>query len=443
VSTYCEATLRERLAFLKTSDTWTAAELEAYQRAQLHAVLRHAGATVPYYRDLFARLGFDPGGVEAVTALQRLPLLTKAMVKERHSDFVSTAADPASLTYMTTGGSTGDPLKVVMDRRFQSLNHANTFYYLDVFGYAPGTVASVRLHGNTIHAEVIAGGEFWVEEGRRLTMSVYHITSETCAAYVQRINAHRPRYIHAFPSAVALLCEYVERLGLNVTAELDCVFSDSETLYPWQRALIRRVLRCPVHNIYGHTEGAVMAFSCPHSDDLHVLPQVGVLELLGADGRLVTEPGEVGQIVVTGFNNLVFPLIRYATGDLGAWAAGDCACGRAYPRLARVEGRIQDYVVSRDGARVAIAPALFDYRFDWSNVDRFQVVQHAAGALTFRVVRAPAATESPAALRQRIISGFGEILGQQFQIDVQFVETILRTRRGKYRYVDQHLPIDA
>jgi phenylacetate-CoA ligase len=439
-SAYCPETVRRRVAFLRESEWWPAAAHRAHQLERLRDLLAHAGAHVPYYRRLFGELGLAPDDVRTLDDLRRLPCLTKEAVKRQHADFVAGDADPATLTYLTTGGSTGDPLKVVMDRTFQGLNHANTVYYMGIFGFEPGGSPSVRLHGNTIPAALVERGEYWVEEGRRLTMSGYHIAAGTCRAYVDRINAHRPRYVHAFASAIALLCEYADRQGLALTDTIECVFCDSETLYPWQRRLVERVLRCPVHDIYGHTEGAVLAMSCPRSPLLHVAPQVGVLELLAPDGAPVTGDGQSGEIVVTGFNNRVFPLVRYRTGDIGTLATAPCPCGRQYPLLRRVEGRIQDHVVGRAGAPVLIAPALFDYRFDWSGVDRFQVHQDTPGVLTFRVVAAAGAAESPGALAARIATGFDRILGGEFEIRVQFVDAIARTGRGKYRYVDQRLP---
>jgi phenylacetate-CoA ligase len=434
-----EDLVAERLTFLRESETWSRDRLQAYQLQELNKLLKHVNQNVPYYQRLFARIGFDPARVTTLDDLGKLPLLTKTMLKENHADCVAQNTNPAEITYMTTGGSTGDPLKIMMNRDFQSLNHANTQYYMGIAGYTPGTRRSIRLHGNTLSQALIDKGQYWILDGQRLTMSVYHLTEATARMYVEQVNAHQPVYIHAFASALALFCTYIEKLGLKVTAPMECVFCDSETLYPWQRDLIKKVLNCRVDNIYGHTEGATIAISCPHSDLLHSLPQVGIMELLKEDGTAVTKAGELGEIVVTGFNNYVFPLIRYRTFDIGTWSAVPCPCGRNYPLLQEVQGRIQDFVINKDGRPVTIAPALFDYQFDWSNVDRFQIYQDTKGRLTFKLV-VPAGYADFEGMRCRVIEGFKRILNREFQISVEFVDTIPHTIRGKYRYIDQRIP---
>lgn len=186
-----------------------------------------------------------------------------------------------------------------------------------------------------------------------------------------------------------------------------------------------------------------MAISCPESDFLHVLPQVGFLELLDSDGSPAACDAGAGEIIATGFNNHVFPLIRYRTFDYGISALGPCPCGREYPLLREVKGRLQDFVINREGQLVPIAPALFDYQFDWSNVDRFQVYQETPGQLVFRVVRSGCATEHSKELRARIVREFQRILHHAFNVEVEFVDSISHTARGKYRYVEQRLSLQA
>ena len=59
-----------------------------------------------------------------------------------------------------------------------------------------------------------------------------------------------------------------------------------------------------------------------------------------------------------------------------------CECGRNYPILTSIEGRIQDYVVGEGGILMPLAPAVFNYHdLDWTGVEEFQVVQTVVGEL--------------------------------------------------------------
>ena len=57
---------------------------------------------VPYYRELFAQTGFEPGAVQSVADLARLPLLTKAVIRANAETLK--ADDAAALKRYSTGG---------------------------------------------------------------------------------------------------------------------------------------------------------------------------------------------------------------------------------------------------------------------------------------------------------------------------------------------------
>lgn len=57
------------------------------------------------------------------------------------------------------------------------------------------------------------------------------------------------------------------------------------------------------------------------------------------------------SIVLTSLKERAMPLIRYRTGDLARLIEAPCACGAAFPRLGRVEGRLGDGVTFGDGVR--------------------------------------------------------------------------------------------
>ena len=50
---------------MEASQYWPIDKLEALRVGRLRSLLTHAGQHVPYYRDLFGRLGFDPRAVSS------------------------------------------------------------------------------------------------------------------------------------------------------------------------------------------------------------------------------------------------------------------------------------------------------------------------------------------------------------------------------------------
>ena len=91
---------------------------------------------------------------------------------------------------------------------------------------------------------------------------------------------------------------------------------------------------------------SVVASECPAHAGLHVMGEGLLVEIETARGP--AGPGEVGSLLVTDLLNHAMPLVRYRIGDLAAWAAGPCPCGRSLPRLERIGGRVTDFLVGSD-----------------------------------------------------------------------------------------------
>lgn len=99
---------------MEASQYWPLEQLEDLRVQRLRDLLMHAKAHVPYYRDLFKRLGFDPQGMGSINDLQRLPFLTKADIRANTDAMKSDQAQ--GLARFNTGGSSGEPLVFFIGR---------------------------------------------------------------------------------------------------------------------------------------------------------------------------------------------------------------------------------------------------------------------------------------------------------------------------------------
>lgn len=430
--------IRERINFLKESQFWTPEQYAEFQVRSLADLAGHAYSTVPFYRNLYDHAGFNPA---TRSGLSSFPFTCKEDMIAAGVPYHDQTMPQDELLFMTTGGSTGNPFKIYMDEGFKAFNHANTFYYMDMVGFNPFDFKSVRLHGDILPETLTRNGTYWLvkNEGRQLVLSSHHLSETTCAAYVEAINLQNPDYLHAFPSVITLLLQYMRKKNLKFNFRPRCIFCDCETLIPGQLRELKEFFACPVYNTYGHTEGAVLGISCPESEFLHMNPVVGIFELLDAEDQPVAGEEKRGDIVVTGFNNRVTPFIRYRTRDIGIHTEQKCPCGRKWPLLRNVEGRIQDYIVDDKGGVVPLGPALFDYNMDWSGVDRFQVFQDTPGRLLVRFVPSAAGSADLPATSRYLEKTLKTMFGGSFRMEVRDMEAIPYTVRGKYRYLEQKL----
>jgi len=433
----------ERVAFLNDSQRWPRSRLEELQLKKLRHILWWASSKTRRYADMFAKLGLSWRDFRSLSDIRRLPILTKREIQDNYDAFIPKGVRKEDLYHRSTGGSTGVPLTIYMDLDHLSRDKAATEYYMNVSGLNIFDYRSIRLYGDKIPRELTDKGVYWLLDGdRKLVMSCYHFTTKNAPKFVAAINDFAPEYIHTRPSAIFPLAAKIIALGLKLTAPPRMIFSDGEYLTQGQADIIEQAFQARMFNVYGHTEGCVMGHSCECSRLLHFPPQIGLLELIGPDGLPVSRSGDRGEMVVTGFNNLMFPLIRYRTGDVGVYDEGPCPCGREYPLLKEVEGRFQDYVVGFGGSLVPLAPAVFNYNdFDWKGIREFQVRQDEPGRLLFQIqLESDHMTEKETVAR-RIKKDIGTVLGGGFDIETAFVREIPRSRIGKLRYLDQQLDL--
>ncbi|MFC1673138.1 phenylacetate--CoA ligase family protein [Pseudomonadota bacterium] len=430
-----EEMMLTHLQFLRESNTWSADRLREYQDQELRKVLDVAYRGCRYYRTLFDKIGFDPLDYAGTQDLLSIPLLSKEDIKLDSDAFIVDWADKDALYTITSGGSTGNPLKVYYDEVFSAKDRAQTYFYMEQQGHHPKQSRSIRMHGDPIDASLIENREYgYALNEKKFLLSSQHITPETLSYYVNAIETFEPEYIHAYPSAIYRLACVAEAAGYQFKVRMKCIYTDSEMLYPGQRKLIERVFDTKVVQTYGHTEGCMIAISVPDSEGMFLLPQAGFAEILDGNGSRVTEPGGTGELVVTGFNNHAFPLIRYRTMDIVTLGTEQ---GR-YIHIDHVEGRKQDFAVDKKGGAVSVAPILFDYNIDWSGVQQFQIVQSVPGVLNVKICPIENSQDFKILeerLRAQLKSGFSDL----FEIQIEFVPEIVSTSRGKSRYFVQNI----
>ena len=426
----------QQLALLRNSLGWDKQTSAEFQLENINRIIE-AGIRHPFLANIFSL----ETRLKSFEEFRSLPFTDKMLMS--NLDIEQVRANYDTIHSMTTGGSTGNPLEIFMDDSFRGKNHANTLFYLEVAGEDIKGTRNIRLHGDKLSETLLSEGRYWdVVDGRTLVMSCFHIDERTIEAYLAAIEDFDADYIHSYPSALHVLVRLAKAKGMTPKHRLKKIFCDCETLFPDQRLEFEEFFGCKVFNIYGHTEGACIGITFPGSNNLFFPPVVGYTELLKPDGSVVTEPGEKGEICVTGFNNTVSPFIRYRTGDIGI--LGDDT-GTGLPRwfnLERVEGRLQDYLINKNGEAIPFGPALFDYNFDWRGIVRFKAIQEEAGSIRFLIAVNQALNIQPESIKNDFEKQMCQFFGNLFDFDIEISNEVDLSPIGKFRYLDQKLDIN-
>ena len=414
---------------MENSQWWPRERIMAMQQARLRALLLHASEHVPYYRQAYARSGFD---ATSCPDLGKLPVLRKSDINAHREDFRADAA--GQLQRYSTGGSSGEPLIFYLGKQRISHDVAAKWRATRWWGVDIGDREAV-LWGSPIelHAQ-----DRWRARRDRLLRSVllpaFDLTPVRLDQYLAHLQKQRPAILFGYPSVMCLLVRHAHMRGMALDKlGIRIVFVTAERLYEDQRRLLTTAFAAPVANGYGGRDAGFIAHECPEGG-MHITAEDVIVEILDPQGQPLP-PGESGAIVVTHLASHDFPFIRYATGDIGALDPHPCPCGRGLPLLQRVEGRVTDFVIARDGT-VMHGLALIYILRDLPQVHAFKIIQESLDCTRILLVSNDGL--SPA-LKLSIITQFRARLGSSVDVVIEEVAAIPAEASGKHRYVTSKL----
>ena len=424
---------RRTLDFLTESQNWTRTKHKDFQVKMLRDLVQHAVTHVPFYRDLYSREGIESREIRSIEDIRHLPMVSKDDLR-LHRERIKAENYPASaFQYHTTGGSTAKPVGLYWEAdRTVPMEKAFTKRQFDWIGYDMERDRVANIRGIPLskgkHSEIVAG--------KQLRLSSYRMTPSVLDEYVDLINNFQPKVLHAYPSSALILARHLLEHRLSLPS-IRIVLCGSEQLFDWHRVILNEAYQCRIYSWYGQSEYVALAGECEHSTEYHFYSEYGVTEILKKNGE-PAHPGETGEIVATGFLNFAFPLIRYRMEDLATVSMQDvCECGRPYKRVEKIEGRIQEMIVSKNGNLISMtAINMHDDVFD--SIHQFQFYQDTPGYVTLRIVPKRHHTASNEA---KILRSLQQKTGDQITIVIKQVDQIEQTPRGKTRFLVQKLPL--
>ena len=413
---------------LEESQWWTSERLALAQRDGLVALLRHANEYVPYYRDLFQRIGFDPNAMTSLSELERLPFLTKVEIRAHTEALKSTVAK--GLARSNTGGSSGEPLVFFLGKERVSHDVAAKWRATRWWGVDLGD-REIVVWGSPIEL----GAQDRVRKFRDTVirtrlLPAFEMSAANLDGFVKAICDMRPRMLFGYPSALAHIARHAAAKGIALDAlGVKVAFVTSERLYDDQRSTIETAFGCPVANGYGGRDAGFIAHTCPQGG-MHITAEDIIVETIGADGQRVGA-GESGEIVITHLASRDFPFIRYRTGDFGVLDTRMCACGRGLPLLQEIQGRTTDFVVAADGTVMHGLALVYVIR-DLQGVAAFKIIQETRALTRVEIVPGDGYGQGTKTTIER---GLRARLGANVDVEVKEVSAIAPEASGKFRYV--------
>ena len=386
---------------------------------------------IPFYAERFDAAALFAGEQLHVERLANVRPLTKSDIRSRFDALRHPEPQPGVYTN-TSGGSTGEPVRFIQDRRFHARAIADTILFGLLNGKRPGE-REVKLWGSErdIFEGTVGGREKLINRlYNRVLLNSFAMDSATMRAYIDIINEVRPVQIWTYVDSILELVRFAsrERLPIHNPAAIVCT---AGTMYPEMRAELEHFFPATrVVNQYGSREVGQIGCEVPGVDGVWLMRHSVHVELVDADSGLpIHEPGRPGKVLITTLNNRSMPLVRYDIGDFAEFAP---AAAGELPNFARVHGRENAHFITSGGARIhgEFFTHLF-YGRDW--VETFQVAQTALNHVAVRYVTTgqPAAPADLAAIRDGICT----VMGAHTQVTFEERSHIDRLDSGKYQFV--------
>ncbi len=375
-------------------------------------VLLRTAAERPYYREMLAAAGVRPADLRSPRDLERLPVLSRAMVIARAADLMGRAPRPGLDRVERTNGTTGEPL--VLHAAPAELRHKHMLWFGGYLrhGLRPWHRQAKMMMG----ASIPRTG--WGFQKAGLFRRQYLAVAEPTAVKVEWLRTVRPDALFAWGSVLTEMALHLE--DRDESFPIPLVVSSSEAV---QAPVVRRRLALRLIDVYGAMETGPLAWACPAGGGYHLDSRGAWVELLDDAGR----PARQGRVVCTVWWRRTVPLIRYDLGDLAVWGEGPCACGWRGRWFRSLEGRVVELLELPSGARVTLGVVGSSLR-GLDGIRQYQMVQITPSDLRLRLRVGP---EFSPAIRREAETRLRSHLDDSISLRVDVVDSIYRPPEGK------------
>ncbi len=399
-----------------------------FRLSRCRDILSHAGTNVPYYRELFRQHRFDPASFASFEDFQKLPVLSRDIVIDSFSRLESERHGPSDVTTMRTGGTTGKPVKVLLEKRNAVERMMVTHRLYALMGRTLGS-PTLLVSGNAIDFHAWTAGR---DRLKNLLMNVtvrpsFDLTPDKLVTLLDEIARGKHRFLIAYSSVFDILSSLVESRGAKIA--FPKLIPTAELITSAQRSRWAETLGAEIFELYGSREMVALAGETHDHQGLVISGDIYHVEITDEAGRLLPH-GTPGLITVTSLIERAMPLIRYQLGDAGVMTEAPAESPNPFPRLRITHGRVLDVIVCPDGKVLPgeFFPHLMKEASD--QISRFQVVQTEPNRLCVRIVPTGSYTDR---MTSYLTDKIRKQVGADMRIEFELVDRIETSGSGKYR----------
>ncbi len=335
-------------------------QINKLQEEKLNNVLRHAARNISFYKSLKNKNDIT---------LKDFPVIKKTDLKNETDSFLWHPNLKEYLVCEKSSGSSGIQVTVYMSKKEQSQVMALQTLMWEWAGYKIGSsMVQTGMTKRTI-IKKIKDGLFRVKY-----QLAFGLEEKAILGILKKLQSKKKSFLGGYASSLYLFAETAKKYAIN-DIKFNGIISWGDKMFDHYRKSLETSFSCKVFDIYGTTEGFVIAGQKDHSFHYIFTPQVK-LELLNDQGIEVKD-GEIGHVVVTHLDAYEMPLIRYDIGDLAIKLPVE-----KYPKENELEFPLLEKIIGRDTDIIKTKSGKFMIVHSFT-----RIFEHIAQIKQFRVIQ--------------------------------------------------------
>ncbi|MDB4713781.1 hypothetical protein OAF14_01525 [Akkermansiaceae bacterium] len=406
-------------------EPWSEKQWKEYQNKRFLEFVRYCYENSAYYKELFDSKNLKLQDIKSLDDIKLIPVLTKEIVRENINKIVVKKGLKKKFIGHTTG-STGVPLTYYGSANRSKSIVAGLWRYYARCGWVPGDqIASIWGFKNKETSS-------YKEKLRNYFSGITHFNAwEANDAdfedWFETLRKKRIRILVCYGSSGSRFASWMLHNNKKYDG-LKGVFSTSERLYEHQKKLMNDAFLCPIFDIYGCGEVTHLACSC-RMGKMHLTQDMSIVE--------VGEPNEnqLLPLIVTGFENLSTPFLRYQNGDCGSLSDEKCNCGLNTPLMELTVSRLSDVFKFSDGKKY---PSLYFvlrlYKGGFNGIELFQFHQDSINHIFLRIIKNKRFSEVTHNNLLSVIEEISEHINHMAVIEIVYQEHIEQSTSSKHYY---------
>ncbi len=404
-------------SILKNGDT---PEATSRQEKYLLALLKHAVQSTSFYKHTTS------------LHIEDFPVVSKDLIRASYASFQSETYANKKRIPVSTSGSTGASFTVYQDPVKKARNTADILHFSELAGFKLGyKLIYLRFWGAFNKRNRLQGILQNIE-----SIDVFDLNSNVIQKLLKRMEKDTSRKgMLGYASSFDKICNYLDAskskpLQCNVMSAIGM----SEPLNPITKERMKKYFDVDMVSRYSNSENGMLAQQPLKETFFEVNWASYYIEILDMVEDTPVRQGELGRIVITDLFNYSMPLIRYDTGDLGRM---DIERIDGVPKrvLTKVEGRKVDMIRNTSGELLSASILLIINRY--SEIKQRQIIQKSEKDYVIKIKVA----NDTFVRKKELINDFKQYLGNEANIQIEYVKDIPLLRSGKQRaVVNEYIP---